>query len=61
VNNGSISDGNVVFVFSDPVPERADLKVDTFQRAREKDLLAAVPRSSLMQRLSRRRCRTRDS
>ena len=30
--------------------QRADLKVDTFHRAREKDL-AAVPRSSLMQRL----------
>ena len=29
VNNGSISDGNVVYVFSDPVPEGADLKVDT--------------------------------
>lgn len=31
--------------------QRADLKVDTFHRARGKDLLAAVPRSSLMQRL----------
>lgn len=51
MNSGSISDGNVVFVFSDPVPEGADLKVDTFHRARGKDLLAAVPRSSLMQRL----------
>ena len=34
-----------------PCARGADLKVDTFHRAREKDLLAAVPRSSLMQRL----------
>ena len=46
VNNGSISDGNVVYVFSDPVPEGADLKVDTTIGHVSLALVATVPQRS---------------